>query len=410
VAESTEASTGVTDGTPRRYPFSRHRLDPDPLYAQLLRDEPVSRVQLPYGRPAWLVTSYELSKLALADQRFSREAALAGDNPREDAIDFQVAESILNMDPPKHTRIRQLVGKAFTTRRVEQLRPRAREIAVGLIDEMKVAGPPGDLVHSYSFAFPATVICDLLGIPAADWHQFQSWTAGMSSTSTASPEEQQDIFLNLFGYFTELFAERRRRPGDDLLSGLAQARDNDDRLTETELVVQAMGLLVGGRETTAHQITNAVYTLLSHPDQIALLRARPELIPDAVEELLRFIILGNAINPRIATADIQLGDVLVRAGEPVLTANGAANRDPSVFDRPDEFDITRQPNPHIAFGHGPHFCPGSHLARMELQVTLETVLSRLPGLRIAVPDSDLSWQRGTVMRSVTALPLYWSVG
>jgi cytochrome P450 len=410
VADGTEASTEVSDGTPRSYPFSRHRLDLDPLYAQLQRDEPVCRVQLPYGRPAWLVTSYELSKMALADQRFSREATLVGDNPREDAIDFQVAESILNMDPPKHTRIRQLVGKAFTNRRVEQLRPRAREIAVSLIDEMKAAGAPGDLVHSYSFVFPATVICDLLGIPEADWHQFQSWTAGMSSTSTASPEEQQEIFLNLFGYFGELFAERRQRPGDDLLSALAQARDNDDQLTESELVFQGMGLLVGGRETTAHQITNTVFMLLSHPDQDDLLRARPELIPEAVEELLRFIILGNAVNPRIATADVQLGDVLVRAGEPVLTANGAANRDPSVFDRPDELDITRRPNPHITFGHGPHFCPGSHLARMELQVTLETIVSRLPGLRIAVPDSELSWQQGTMMRSVTALPLCWDAG
>lgn len=410
MADSSELTTQITGEVPRGYPFSRHRLDYDPLYAQLQKDEPVCPVQLPYGRPAWLVTTYELTKVVLGDQRFSREATLVGDNPREDPVDFQVAESILNMDPPKHTRIRQLLGKAFTSRRVEQLRPRAQQIAASLIDDLTAAGPPGDLVQSYSFAFPAMVICELLGIPEAHWHQFRSWTAGMSSTSTASPEEQQQIYLNLFGYFSELFAQRRERPGEDLLSGLAQARDNDDRLTEKELVFQAVGLLVGGRETTAHQITNVVYTLLTYPEQLELLRARPNLIPGAVEEMLRFIVLGNAMNPRIATADVQLGDVLVRAGEPVLTDNAAANRDGSIFDHPDELDITRQPNPHLAFGYGPHFCPGAQLARMELQVSLETIVSRLPGLRIAAASGDLTWQEGTVMRGLTALPLSWDVG
>jgi cytochrome P450 len=403
-------STETTDRTPRSYPFSRNRLDPDPLYAQLQRDEPVCRVQLPYGRPAWLVTSYELTKLVLGDPRFSREATLVGDNPREDPDDLQVAESILNMDPPKHTRIRQLVGRAFTPRRVEQLRPRARQIAAGLIDDMTAAGPPADLVQGYSFAFPAGVICELLGIPEADRHQFQSWTVGMSSTSTVSPQEQQEIFLNMFSYFGQLFAQRREQPGDDLLTALAQARDRDDRLTDTELVFQGVGLLVGGRETTAHQITNVAYTLLTHPQQLGLLRARPELIPDAVEEMLRYIVLGNAMNPRIATVDVRLGHVLVRAGEPVLTANAAANRDPGVFGRPEELDITRQPNPHLTFGHGPHFCPGSQLARMELQVSLELLLSRLPGLRIAVPEDDLRWKEGTVMFGPTALPLSWDAG
>jgi len=393
--------------TPRRYPFSRTRLDPDPLYSELRKTEPVCRVQLPYGRPAWMVLTYELNKFVLGDQRFSREATLVGDNPREDAADLQVAESILSMDPPKHTRIRQLLGRAFTARRVEQLRPTARKIAAGLLDDMTAADPPADLVQSYSFAFPAMVICELLGIPEEDWHQFRSWTAGMSSTSIASPDEQALIYLNLFSYFGRLFERRRQQPGDDLLSALAQARDKDDRLTEEELVFQAVGLLVGGRETTAHQITNVVYTLLSHPEQLDLLRARPELMSGAVEELLRFIVLGSAVNPRVATVDVQVGDVLVRAGEPVLAALTAANRDEKFFDRPDDLDITRQPNPHLTFGYGPHFCPGAQLARMELQVSLEAILSLLPGLRIAVPDSDLCWQHGTVMRSVTALPLCW---
>jgi cytochrome P450 len=405
VADST-AITGK-DPAPLSYPFGRDRLEPDPLYAKLRREEPVCRVQMPYGRPAWLVTTYELSKLVLSDPRFSREATLEGDNPRESPVDYgQVAESILSMDPPKHTRIRQLVGKAFTPRRVEALRPRAQQIAGGLIDEMTAAGPPADLVESFSLAFPATVICELLGITEAERHQFRSWTSAMVS-STASPEQQLDTFLHLFSFFEGLFAQRRQRPSDDLLSWLIQARDHDDRLTETEVLFLAQSLLVAGFETSASQITNMVYTLLTHPRQLALLRERPELIPQAVEELQRYIHLGNAVNPRNTTVDVQVGDVLVRAGEPVLCALAAANRDESVFDRPDELDITRQPNLHLGFGHGPHFCPGAHLARMELQVSLDTILSRLPGLRIDVSEEDLAWREGTVIWGLTSFPVSW---
>jgi cytochrome P450 len=395
--------------SPRRYPFSRHRLELDPLYVQLQREQPVCPVQMPYGRPAWLATTYEFCKVVLGDQRFSREATLGGDNPRENEIDLvqKVPDSIMNMDPPKHTRIRQLVGKAFTGRRVEQLRPRALQIACGLIDDMVATGPPADLVQGFSFPFPAIVICELLGIPEADRLEFRRWTTGMVSTLAASAQEQQEVFLNLFGYFGQLFAQRRERPGDDLLTWLAHARDNDDRLTEGELLLLALGLLVGGYETSAYQITNMVYTLLTHRQQLDLLRARPELIPDAVEEMLRVIVLGSAINPRVATADIRLGDALIREGEPVLAALIAANHDESVFEHPLELDITRQPNPHLAFGYGPHFCPGAPLARMELQVSLATILSRLPGLRIAVPESDLTWQEGSMMRGLTAFPLSW---
>jgi cytochrome P450 len=392
----------------RSYPFSRSRLDPAPQYARLRRTEPVCRVQLPYGPPAWLVTSYELTRSVLGDARFSRAAAVGRDNPRECPVEFGlVAESVLCMDPPAHTRIRQLAGRAFTARRVEQLRPRARQIASGLIDDMAAAGPPADLVESFSFVFPAIIICELLGIPGADRHAFRAWTDAIVSTTTSSPGQVQETYMHLAGYLASLFAQRRARPGDDLLSWLVQARDDQDRLTEAELLFLGMALLVGGYETTAHQITNMVYTLLTHGPQLRHLKARPELLPSAVEEMLRFIVFGTAVNPRIATADVRLGRVVVRAGEPVLCVRSSANFDEQVFARAAELDFARDPNPHLAFGYGPHYCLGAQLARMELQVALETILARLPGLQVAVPEDQLTWHTGTMMRGLAKLPLAW---
>ena len=408
--------TGVAQGTgpdvvgevPRSYPFSRVRLEPDPQYAELRSSEPVCRVQLPYGPPAWLVTSYHLTKTVLGDARFSRGAAVGRDNPRESAADIsQVAESVLSMDPPEHTRIRKLVGKAFTPRRVEELRPRAAEIARVLLDDMITAGPPADLVDSFSYALPAIMICELLGIREGDRQIFRSWADTIVSTATATAVQEQDAYLNLVSYLADLVAQRRARPGDDLLTGLVQARDNDDRLSESELLVLAMTLLVAGYETTAHQITNMTYTLLTRPRQLRQLRQQPELLPAAVEEMLRFNVFGSAINPRIATTDVELGDVLVRAGEPVLCARSSANRDEIVFTRANELDFTRDPNPHVAFGYGPHFCLGANLARMELQVALGMILSRLPGVRIAVPEDDLTWHDASIMRGLAAFPITW---
>jgi cytochrome P450 len=227
------------------------------------------------------------------------------------------------------------------------------------------------------------------------------------STTTSSPEQVQDTYLQLAGYLADLFAQRRVRPGDDLLSWLVQARDDQDRLTEAELLFLGMALLVGGYETTAHQITNMVYALLTHGPQLRQLKARPELLPGAVEEMLRFIVFGNAVNPRIATADARLGRVVVRAGEPVLCARSSANFDEQVFDRAAELDYARDPNPHLAFGYGPHFCLGAQLARMELQVALDTIMARLPRLHIAMPEDQLTWNAGTMMRGLAAFPVAW---
>jgi cytochrome P450 len=403
-----DTDNNLVGQAPRSYPFSRIRLEPDPQYAELRQSEPVCRVQLPYGPPAWLVTDYELTKAVLGDARFSRAAAVGSENPRESAIDIsQVAESVLSMDPPEHTRIRRLVGKAFTPRRVEKLRPRVAEIAAALLDDMIDAGPPADLVEGFSFALPAIVICELLGIPEGDRLVFRSWANAVVSTTGATSVQEEEAYLHLVGYIADLIAARRARPGDDMLTGLVQARDHDDRLSESELLVLAVTLLVAGHETTAHQITNMTYTLLTHPAHLRQLRQQPELLPTAVEEMLRFNVFASAINPRIATSDVELGDVLVRAGEPVLCSRSSANRDEKVFSRADELDFTRDLNSHVGFGYGPHFCLGANLARMELQVALGSILSRLPELRIAVPEDSLTWHDETIMRGLAAFPVTW---
>jgi cytochrome P450 len=408
MAESTDI-TGITHQAPRSFPFGpNHRLDLDPLLPRLHRDEPVCRVQLPHGPPAWLVTTHQLARSMLADPRFSRSAAVGQDVPRYVPVELgQVPENLLLMDPPKHTRIRQLAGRALTARRVEQLRPRVRQIASGLIDDMVSAGPPADLVEDFSFTLPVTVICELLGVRPEDRQTFRRWADGTVSTAPLTAQQQQEIYLHLAAYLAEQFEQRRSQPGDDLLTWLVEACDDQDRLTDTELLFLSMALLIAGYETTARQISNAVYTLLTHPQQLGELRSRPELMPAAVDELLRFIAFGTPVNPRIATTDVQLGEVLVCAGEPVLYYSASANHDASVFSEPDELDITRHPNPHLAFGHGPHICIGAQLARLELQVSLETILSGLPGLRCAVPEGDLAWETGTLMRGLAAFPVTW---
>jgi cytochrome P450 len=400
----------MADTAPRKFPFGpNHQLELHPLFDRLRRNQPVSRVQLPYGPPAWLVTTHQLARSVLADPRFSRSACLGGDVPRYVPVELgQMPENLLLMDPPRHTRIRQLAGRALTARRVEQLRPRVREIASRLVDDMEAAGPPADLVESFSFALPVTVICELLGVGPDDRHTFRRWADGTVSTTPLTPEQQQGIYLNLAAYFAGQFERRRSKPGDDLLTWLVEACDDQDRLTDTELLFLSMALLIAGYETSARQISNSVYTLLTHPQQLGQLRARPELLPTAVDELLRFMAFGTPVNPRVATADVQLGEVLIRAGEPVLHSNSSANHDENVFHHPHELDLARHPNPHMAFGHGPHVCIGAQLARLELQVSLETLLSRLPGLRIAVPESELAWEAGSLMRGLSEFPVTWA--
>ncbi|WP_156757091.1 cytochrome P450 [Actinokineospora pegani] len=397
----------MTAAEPRSFPFSEtQQLDTEPLFARLRVEEPLSRVVLPYGEPAWLATRYDDVKVVLGDPRFSRAAAIGRDEPRMRPV-LPPPGNIMSMDPPDHSRLRRLATKAFTVRRVEALRPRTQEIADRLVDAMLDKGAPADLVADFALPLPITVICEMLGVPFEDRGDFRYWSEAFLSTTKYSIEEITDCVGKLRGYMAGLIAQRREQATDDLLSDLVAARDEGDKLTEDEMLSLAEGLLIAGHETTASQIPNFVHTLLTHPDQLALLRSDLTLVPKAVEELMRFVPLGNGTGiARYATEDVELGGVLVRAGEPVLPVTTSANRDAAVFEDPDSLDLTRKGATHVGFGHGPHHCLGAPLARVELQVALDTLIRRLPGFRFADPQG-ITWKSGVATRGPACLPLTW---
>ncbi|MCS7476282.1 cytochrome P450 [Umezawaea endophytica] len=397
----------TTSQEPRNYPFGEaDRLELDPTYEELRRTEPVARVRLPYGGDAWLVTKYDDVKTVLSDLRFSRAAVLGQDVPRAMPM-IQDRQSILSMDPPEHGRLRKLVAKGFTMRRVEQLRDRAQEIVDGLLDEMEKEGSPADLVEALNMPLPITIICEMLGVPYDDRAEFRNWSDRALAITAFTPEEITAGFENLQGYIAELVAERRQSPTDDVLGTLVTARDEGDRLTEEELVNFGVTLLVAGHETTANQLGNFLYTLLSNPDRLAELRADPDLVPAAVEELLRITPLGGSAGfPRIATEDVELSGVTIPAGDAVFIGQ-AGNRDPAVFPDPNRIDFHRENNAHVAFGHGVHHCVGAPLARMELQVAIGTLLSRYPALELAVPVDEVPFKKGRLVRGPRELLVRW---
>ena len=386
------------------YPFNEAiGLGISEAYQKARASDGLLRVRMAYGEPAWLVTRYADARLVLGDRRFSRAEAVHRDPPRQG--EPKQDSGILSMDPPDHTRLRTLVAKAFTVHQVEKLRPAVKELAEGLLDELAAAGPPADLVENYALPIPVAVICRLLGVPAEDRPQFREWSDAALSTSSLTAEEFEANREELRSYMRQLIERHRSEPQDDLMTALIEARDVGDRLSELELVDLCVGLLVAGHETTATQIPNFVYTLLEHPDELARLRADTGLIPTAVEELMRFVPLGSGAGfPRYATEDIEVGGTLVRAGEPVLVAVGAANRDALRFGEPGKLDIARQGNQHLGFGHGVHHCLGAPLARLELQEALRALITRFPGLRLV---GDIEWKTQMLVRGPRSMPVGW---
>nr|BAJ52696.1 putative cytochrome P450 [Streptomyces sp. TA-0256] len=380
--------------------------EPAPEFAELRGRDRMGRVTLPTGDTAWIATRYEDNRQLLSDPRFSRAAAARAGAPRVRRAALET-RSLTTMDPPEHTRLRRIAVRAFTTQSVDRLRPRIRQVTGGLLDTLAAAGPGADLVAEVARPLPVTVMCELLGVPAGDQARFGAWSRVYLSAVGHSAEEIESAAASLKGYLARLIGDKRRRPGDDLLSRLAHAPE-EERLDEEELVTFGVTLLVAGVETVVHEISGGVLALLRAPEQWERLRARPALLDGAVEELIRFTpaaVSGGTL--RVALEDVELGGVLVRAGEAVLPAVIAADRDPGVFPDPDRLDVTRRPNPHIGFGHGPHRCLGAQLARAELGIALGSLIARFPGLRLAVPVTELEWVLQGMQRGPKALPVRW---
>lgn len=396
------------DLTPYPLPLSPFG-EPPAEFSELRAQCPVSKVRMPSGDEAWLVTGYDEVVAALSDQRLSRAALREPGAIRtvsgEDFSDNPY--NLLNQEGPDHARLRRLIAPAFTPRKAERWRARVVEIADELIDRL-VAGPrPGDLHHDFAAVLPVWVICEMVGAPVEDRPLLQEWTDRLVSITAHTPEERLTARQESAQYVAGLIAERRRNPGEDLLSTLISARDNDDKLDERELTWLGINLLVAGHDTTVSAVSRALYQLLRHPDQWKLLTERPELLENATEELLRYAPPSEIGFLRIATEELELAGTTVAKGEGVLPVMHAAGRDVRRVQDPERLDLTREDPRHVAFGHGAHYCPGAGVARMELQVAFGTLARRLPSLRLAVPAEEVEWLGGLLTLRPKSLPVEW---
>ncbi len=415
---------GYEQGMPEPRPLDLYadevRADPYPLLTELREAAPVHWVSQ-HGLESWIVTRYDEVRFVLGDGRFCKQP----DEMPEALRRFKAAlgspvesevRSLLATDPPDHTRLRRLVGKAFTPRRVEHLRGRIQEITDGLLGAAAEKGTDVvDLVDTVTTPLPITVISELVGVPAEDRPDFRRWSDSLLLVprDEEGHRSRQSSADALRCYFTDLVAQRRRavRPElapdaqPDLTSALLTARDEGGRLSEQELISMLMVVLAAGYETTGNMIGNALLALFDWPEERRRLREQPGGLRVGVEELLRFA--GSVTQPtlRVAREDIEVGGVVIPAGSVVVAMLTAANRDPRRFPEPDRFDPAREGNPHVAFGHGIHFCLGAPLARMELEIALETVLRRVPDMELACARNEIPWRPSALLRGPAALPV-----
>ncbi|MFJ8007816.1 cytochrome P450 [Streptomyces fagopyri] len=381
-------------------------VDFDPVLAELMREGPVTRVKLPNGEGwAWLVTRHDDVRMVANDPRFSREAVM--DHPvTRLAPHFIPARGAVGfLDPPDHTRLRRSVAAAFTAGGVERVREKSRRLLDELVDELLQEGPPTDLTERVLGPFPIAVICELMGVPAMDRANMHTWTQFILSSSHGA-DVSEKAKNEMGAYFAKLIGDRGGSTGEDVTSLLGAAVGRDE-VTLEEAVGLAVLLQIGG-EAVTNNCGQLFFLLLTRPDLAGRLRAEPDIRPRAIDELLRYIPHRSAVGlSRIATEDVDIKGVRIRAGEAIYVSYLAANRDPEVFTDPETIDFSRSPNPHVAFGFGPHYCPGGMLARLESELLVDALLDRMPGLRLAVAPEQVPFRKGALIRGPEALPVRW---
>jgi len=387
------------------------KANPFPLLARLRAEQPVCRITLPDKTPVWLVTCYEDVKTLLTDERFakSRYNALTPEQLRKQPwippMFRPLERNMLDLDTPDHTRLRQLVHKAFTPRLIEQMRERVQTLANELLD---VAARKGemDLIREYALPLPMTIITEILGVPTKDRDKFHKWSKVIVAINQFNANWRVIPAIWKFNrYLRRFFKVRRDDLRDDLVSALIQAEEAGDRMSEDELLAMVFLLLVAGHETTVNLIASGTLELLQHPDQMEKLRRNPSLIKSAVEELLRYTAPVFMSTERYARQDVTIQGVTILRGEMTLGVIGSANRDETVFANPDTLDIEREPNKHLGFGHGIHFCLGASLARLESEIAINTLLGRMSDLRLKGSPESLRWRPSLILRGLDALPV-----
>jgi cytochrome P450 len=385
--------------------------DPPRHITTLRETRPVSPLVFPDGHEGWLVTGYDAVRQLLADTRFSSRQDIGvlhepfpmPGMPTAAEPSPQPPGVFIAMDPPDHTRLRRKLTGAFTVKRMKQLEEHIAEIAERQLDELAKLTPPVDLVKEFALPVPSLVICELLGVPYADRANFQDNSTKFLDTDL-SLEEKIAAISALTGYLDELVVTKRATPGEDILSDLAA----DEDLSAEELTGIAFLLLLAGHETTANMLALGTFALLEHPDQLAELRSDPDLLPGAVEELMRYLsVVDVGALYRYATEDMELGGETIREGSTVIVSTLSANRDPARFDNPDALDVHRSARGHMSFGHGVHQCLGQQLARIEMRAGFEGLLRRFPTLELAIPANEVKLRTNMRIYGVHELPVTW---
>ncbi|MBF6192795.1 MULTISPECIES: cytochrome P450 [Nocardia] len=407
---TTETATGT------EYPFGA--VGPDEAaarYRAIAADRPMTKMTMPFGGDAWVIHRNAAARQMLSDPRFVREPFRTGERVTPYFVEFPdfLRTTLQFEDPPHHTKLRKLVQRSISPKRVKAMRDSAVEFADHLIDEMIAKGAPTNLVHDYAVALPIQMLANLLGVPPEDRPKFQKWSSSTLAVANMPEEEVVANMTELVVYMMALIEERRKNPREDLLSDLANARDKDDSLTDAEILPIALVLIIGGFDNTANFICAGVLSLLRNPDQLELFLRDPDgMAPTAVEEILRHgrMALGDTITgggglvPFVATEDVELDGQVIARGEAVLVDPASVNHDGVAVENDEVFDIRRSNNPHLTLSYGLHHCLGAPLARMEMQVGLAELFKRLPGLKL---DGEAVIDKDNLTQAITDLPVSW---